>query len=109
VKEVHWSDKSMAMHKRSVLDEVAAVHDAAAHKRTVPAVDERMDVRAVKSAGADPAGTHPSYASSVAHHRHPAAVETAAATAVSAASALREGRRRAAEQQGCTAYRHQHS
>jgi hypothetical protein len=39
------------------------------------------------------------------------AVETTAATAVetTAAPALREGRRRAAEQQGCTAYRHQHS
>jgi len=99
------------------------VYDAAVHKRTVAAMDERMDVRAVKFTGADRAGTHPSYASSVAHYRHPAAVETTAAAvettaaamettaaaAVSAASALREGRRRAAEQQGCTAYRHQHS
>jgi hypothetical protein len=126
VKEVHWSDKSMAMHKGSALDEVAAVHEAAAYERTVPAMDERIDMRAAESTSADPARTHPSDASSVSHHRHPAAVETTAAavettaaTAVettaapavetTAAPALREGRRRAAEQQGCTAYRHQHS
>jgi hypothetical protein len=73
-------------------------------------MDERMDMRAAESAGADHRATsHPSYRSSVTHHRHAAAVETTAPTAVSAASALREGRRRAAEQQGCTAYRHQHS
>src|SRR5262245_20093785 len=123
-KEVHWSDKPMAMHEGSALDEIAAVHEAATYERSVPAMDERLDMRAAKSAGADYwARTHSSYASSVAHHRHSAAVETAAAavetaaatvetvaaTAVSAASALREGRRRAAEQQGCTAYRHQHS
>jgi hypothetical protein len=81
-------------------------------------MDERIDMRAAESTSADPARTHPSDASSVSHHRHPAAVETTAAavettaaTAVetTAAPALREGRRRAAEQQGCTAYRHQHS
>src|SRR5262245_43719172 len=116
-KEVHWSDKPMAMHEGSALDEIAAVHEAATYERSVPAMDERLDMRAAKSAGADYwARTHSSYASSVAHHRHSAAVQTAAAavepaavTPVSAASALREGRRRAAEQQGCTAYRHQHS
>src|SRR5262245_35758812 len=115
-KEVHWSDKPMAMHEGSALDEIAAVHEAATYERSVPAMDERLDMRAAKSAGADYwARTHSSYASSVAHHRHSAAVaaaaavETTAATAVSAAPALREGRRRAAEQQGCTAYRHQHS
>src|SRR5262245_24872328 len=123
-KEVHWSDKPVAMHEGSALDEIAAVHEAATYERSVPAMDERLDMRAAKSAGADYwARTHSSYASSVAHHRYStaveptaaaveptaAAVEPTAAAAVSAASALREGRRRAAEQQGCTAYRHQHS
>src|SRR4030095_4027424 len=116
VKEVHRSDKPTAVFKGSALDEVATVPEAAMYERAVPAMDEGTTMLAPKSAGADYwARTHSSYASSVAHHRHPTAVETAAATAametaaapaVSAAPAApapREGRRRAAEQQGCTA------
>src|SRR5262245_11057234 len=68
-KEVHWSDKPMARYKGSALDEVAAVHEAATYERSVPAMDERLDMRAAKSAGADSWARPPSsYASSVAHH-----------------------------------------
>ena len=91
------------------------MHDAAAWTN-------RITMHAAKSVGSDRrTRTHPSESSSVTPHRrrpamtrpHPT-VEATAAPAVSAAPvsttpALREGCGCAVEQQGCTAYCHQHS
>ena len=101
----------MAMDKGSVLDEVAAVHDATVY--------ERSTMHAAKSVGSDRrARTHPSESSSVtrpaATHPHPSTVkatpaptvEATAARPVSATPALRERSGCAVEQQDCTACCH---